>query len=92
VPHTPKPFFKSNRNTWYVELSRVQHVLGKHPEHQPPPVKKGGTWQAPPEIMSVFYKKMATAQDEPQPVREVLGQKLVLGAFEEFIDPCRFQI
>jgi len=91
VAHSPKPFFKAIRNTWYVELSRVQHALGKHPEGAPRPVKKNGIWQAPPEIAAAFYKLMAVSQDKPkQPdVREVPGQKLVIAVFEEFLDWCQ---
>jgi integrase len=87
VPHTPKPFYKANRNTWYVELYRVQHVLGKHPAHLPPPIKRNGIWQAPPEIMDAFYKKMAT-KDEAPPVREVFGQQ-VLAVFDQFLGWCQ---
>ena len=89
MAHSPKPFFKANRNTWYVELGRVQHALGKHPEGMRP-VKKDGKWQAPPEIMATFYKLMAADQEQAEaPVREVPGQKLVLAVFEEFLDWCQ---
>ena len=90
MPHSPKPFYKSPRNTWYVELNRVQHSLGKHPEGRPAPVKKHGVWQAPPEIMTAFYQMMAKAEAEPEaaPVREVSGQ-LVLGVFEQFLTWCK---
>jgi hypothetical protein len=87
MAHSPKPFFKANRNTWYAELNRVQHALGKHPEHLPPPLKKGGVWQAPSEIMSVFYKLMARDSEQAAAsVREVPGQTLVLAVFDEFLD------
>ena len=89
MAHSPKPFFKPKRNTWYVEIDRVQHVLGKHPDGLPPPVKKGNAWQAPPEIAAAFYKVMASAAESPAPVREVPGQKLVLAVFEEFLEWCQ---
>ena len=91
MPHAPKPFFKANRNTWYVEIGRAQHVLGKHPADQPPPTKKAGVWQPPPEILQIFYRLMA---DPPKPearrndVREVSGQ-LVLEIFDEFLEWSR---
>jgi hypothetical protein len=36
VAHSPKPFFKAKRKTWYVEVGRVQHFLGNQPDHLPP--------------------------------------------------------
>ncbi len=48
MPHSPYPFFKQKRNRWYVEIDRVQHLLGKHPEDLPPPRKKGGRWEPVP--------------------------------------------
>ncbi|HEV3445237.1 MAG TPA: tyrosine-type recombinase/integrase [Gemmataceae bacterium] len=90
MPHFPKPFFKAHRDTWYVEINRTQHSLGKHPEDVPAPRKKNGTWQAPPEILTAFYKKMAEVQEEqPQPaVREVLGQAAV-AVFDDFLEWCQ---
>ena len=40
MAHSPKPYYKTPRRTWYVEVDRVQHVLGKHPADLPEP-KKG---------------------------------------------------
>ncbi len=62
MPHHPKPFFKANRNTWYVEIDRVQHPLGKHPDALPPPQKKGSGWEAPREILDAYHRKMAELQ------------------------------
>jgi hypothetical protein len=42
MPHFPKPFYRAPRNTWFVELDKKQHPLGKHPEALPPPVKHSG--------------------------------------------------
>lgn len=90
MPHSPKPFFKANRNTWYVEVDRVQHPLGKHPDGTPPPVKKHGVWQAPPEIMAAFYKKMAAAP-EPLPVSPsaVASGELVVAVLDQFLEWCQ---
>ena len=87
MPHTPKPFYKANRNAWYVERYRVQHVLGKYPANLPPPIKKNGVWQARRRCMDAFYKKMAT-KDERAPVREVFGQQ-VLSVFDQFLGWCK---
>lgn len=95
MPHAPKPFFKAKRNTWYVERGRTQHALGKHPDNLPLPVKKGGVWQAPPEITQAFYRLMAARPEgeETSPsVREVPGRErrqLALEVFDEFLEWCR---
>lgn len=47
MPHYRKPFFKPKRNTWYVEVGRSQHTLGKHPDGLPPPKKRGSEWDRP---------------------------------------------
>jgi integrase len=64
MPHYPKPFFKPKRNTWYVEVERVQHLLGKHPEGIPPPQKRGTEWIAPREILDAYHTKMADLQQQ----------------------------
>jgi len=64
VPHYPKPFFKPRRNTWYAEVNRVQHVLGKHPEGLPPPKKRGGRWEAPREILEAYHRLMTQLQEQ----------------------------
>jgi integrase len=94
MPHAPKPFFKAKRNTWYAEIRRTQHALGKHPEGLPPPAKKGGVLQAPPEILQAFYRLMADPEQAEGPgprVREVPGQQqqLVLEVLDEFLEWCQ---
>jgi integrase len=90
MPHSPKPFFKTNRNTWYVEIGRSQHALGKHPDDLPQPVKKRGVWQAPPAILSAFYQIMATAVTEPGPPRaESTDALTVAEVYDKFLTWCR---
>jgi hypothetical protein len=31
MPHETRPWFRPSRNTWFVELNKKQHCLGKHP-------------------------------------------------------------
>jgi hypothetical protein len=76
MPQYPKPFFKPKRNTWYVEVSRVQHLLGKHPEGLPPPKKCRGHWEAPRIILDAYHAKMTklqqSAAEEPSIVPDSL--------------------
>lgn len=66
MPHFPKPYFKANRRTWYVEANRKQHVLGRHPKGEPFPAKgKDGNWNPPPEIWQAYHAIMATLPEEP---------------------------
>jgi hypothetical protein len=68
MPYEPRPFYKAGRRTWYVEVNRVQHKLGKHPAGQPDPRKgKDGLWIAPPDVLQQFRKVMATAHSTPVP-------------------------
>src|SRR5579884_4156880 len=64
MPQYPKPFFKPKRNTWYVEVGRVQHPLGKHPDGLPPPKKRGGKWEAPRVILDAYHAKMTELQQQ----------------------------
>jgi integrase len=93
MPHQPRPFFKANRNTWYVEVNRVQLALGKHPEGGPAPSKRNGVWNAPPEIMAAFYNVMASADNAvsvgQKTLPEAEGQQLVVHVFDEFLDWCQ---
>src|SRR5262249_54535768 len=53
--YEPRPFYKADRRTWYVEVGRFQPKLGKHPDNLLAPKKgKDGIWQAPPEIVADF--------------------------------------
>jgi integrase len=64
MPHFPKPYYKAKRRTWYVEVDRVQHLLGKHPEGLPEPKKGKNGWEAPEEIRQAYHKKMAELSEQ----------------------------
>jgi hypothetical protein len=64
MPHFPKPYYKANRRTWYVEVGRVQHPLGRHPDGVPEPKKGKNGWDAPEEIRQAYHKKMAELSEE----------------------------
>jgi integrase len=55
----PKPWFRSQTNSWYVELGGNQHPLGVHPEGYAAPKKSKAGWNAPEPILSAFYALMA---------------------------------
>src|SRR3954471_8184559 len=59
----PKPWFRTSKNAWFVEIDGRQKRIGEHPPGAPAP-KKGKTgWNAPPAILEAFYALMA--EDEP---------------------------
>jgi integrase len=58
-----KPWFRSAKSAWYVELDGRQHFLGRHPADAPPPKKVNGEWKPPPAIRDAFYKLMAARPD-----------------------------
>jgi hypothetical protein len=55
----PKPWFRTSKNTWYVQHHGQKVLLGGHPEGAPPRQTKAG-WNAPPAILDAFYKLMAS--------------------------------
>jgi hypothetical protein len=90
MPHSPKPFYKPKRRSWYVEIDRVQHLLGRHPDDQPPPQKRGRHWDPPPGILAEFYKRMAELQARPKPPsqRKELPSDSVLSVIEQYRGWC----
>ena len=65
MPHVPEALFQSpKRNTWYVELNRVQHALGKHPARPAWKAEKGkGGWEPPPKSARRSTSTMAELGD-----------------------------
>jgi integrase len=88
VPHAPQPYFKPSRNTWYVELNRKQVSLGSHPQGLPPPQKKDGQWDPPPQIREAFYRVMADRQGKPATERQVVTVAAV-AVIDRFLDWCQ---
>lgn len=56
----PKPWFRTSKNAWYVQLNGLKVHLGDHPEHAPPPKKTKGAWNVPALVMDVYYRIMAS--------------------------------
>jgi integrase/recombinase XerD len=91
MPHAPFPYYKASRGTWYVEVDRKQHALGRHPDGLPPPAKKDGKWEPPPAILKAFYRIMADhAEDAGRLERPAdADAELVVYVFDEFLDWCQ---
>src|SRR5688500_4434241 len=64
MPHFPRPYYKAKRRTWYVEVDRFQHPLGKHPDGLPEPKKGKGGWDPPEAIWQAYHLKMAELYEE----------------------------
>ena len=51
----PSPWYRSERNQWWVRIRGEDHCLGEHPPGSPKPKKSDkGRWNAPKEIDDAF--------------------------------------
>jgi hypothetical protein len=64
----PKPWFREQTQSWYVEINGVQHPLGKHPTKEPPPKQEDGEWKPPKEVTTAWHRLMA-GEGLAKPVR-----------------------
>jgi integrase len=55
-----KPWYRASKKKWFVEIDGRKVPLGRHPEGAPPPKKGKNGWNAPSEIMTAFFKLMAS--------------------------------
>lgn len=97
MPHTPRPFYRAPRRTWFVAIGRKQHPLGKHPEGLPEPRKgRDGSWIVPPEILQAYHQKMAEADDaevdEPTPCAGADSAPYVAVVIDEFVGWLRKRV
>src|SRR4051794_21522963 len=62
----PKPWFRTAKNSWDVEIDGTQRFLGRHPDNTPLPQKSKKTrqWNPPPAILDAFHKLRS---EGPQP-------------------------
>ena len=60
MPRQRHPWFRKDRNSWFVEVDGKQVPLGEHPADAPTPKKSKTTklWNAPPAIMAKFGQQM----------------------------------
>jgi len=84
MPHHARPFFRQDRQLWYVEIKGKQHRLGKHPSKEPEPKKVDGKWNVPVAIMQLYHDAMAN-QNQPVPPGSEPGLPAVQ-VLEDFMD------
>ena len=74
------PWFWEARQAWYVTLHGQQHLLGRHPEKAPKPVKsdKTGRWNSPAEIDAAFRRLLGGGS----PQEEESGERVI------DVNPC----
>ena len=77
MARTPRPWFRAERNAWYVMLHAKQRFLGEQPSDAPKPRQRDGKWNVPKPIMDEFYRLMSAEEPEPDAVADA-GQLAVL--------------
>src|SRR5690349_5015167 len=84
------PWFREDRNGWYVNKGGKRHFLGEHPADAPPPRQNPKTkkWNAPPAIVRAFHELMAVAPARTKPAARHDGPT-VGTVFEKFLDWCK---
>ena len=85
----PSPWFREDRNGWYVNKDGQRHFLGEHPDGAPPPRqdKKTKKWNAPAAVMQAFHELMAKGDSVPKRTDKPEGP-IVADVFDKFLDWC----
>jgi integrase len=67
MARTRHPWYRRDRNAWFVEIDGRQVRLGEHPADAPAPrkSKSTGLWNAPPAILKLFGELMGRRESEP---------------------------
>lgn len=77
-----KPWYRSDRNAWFVEIDGKQVPLGEHPASLPPPQKSAKTgWNPPPSVAAAYGRLMEKKGDEPEAPAPKDSVTSLLGAF-----------
>jgi integrase len=78
----PHPWYREDRNGWFVLIEGKRYNLGDHPENAPAPKKsnKTGRWNSPPEIDEAFRKLLNG--DSPS---ETVEGDAVVAILDDFI-------
>ena len=98
MAHSPKPYYKPKRRTWYVEVARVQHALGRHPDGLSEPKKGRNGWDPPESIREAFHKKMteladaARAKPAPVALADPLAHPFVSVLLDDFLGWLRKRV
>jgi integrase len=77
----PRPWYRSDRNQWFVTVNGTRHLLGDHPADaaRPQQSKKTSQWNPPKVISDKFHALMA---DEP----ETVSADTIWGICDLFLD------
>jgi integrase len=89
MPRRPYPWFRADRNGWFVNKDGQRHFLGNHPPDAPAPRKQKGKWNAPPAIIDAFHELMLS--DPEYALESVLkGEGMTVAqVFDKFLDWCQ---
>lgn len=88
MARTASPWFRAERNAWYVIKGGTRVCLGEHPPDAPPPRKKKNRWVVPPAILARFHELMAANPGAPPARTPPAAGLLVAEVFEKFLDWC----
>ena len=83
MARTARPWFRDDRNAWYVTLDGRRHRLGEHPDGYPKPRLQRGKWNVPKPILDRFHELLRPTAPRPAespPVADV---------FEQFLTWCQ---
>ena len=65
MARTASPWFREERNAWYVIKDGKRHLLGEHPADAPKPRRKKNRWVVPPTILDRYHELMAAKPEAP---------------------------
>jgi integrase len=90
----PSPWYREDRNGWYVTLDGQRHFLGEHPAGAPRPRKseKTGRWNAPTSIEEEFVRLQSgqhVESDDEGGVAALAGEDDVVAVLDDFITWCK---
>lgn len=83
MARTASPWFRSDRNAWYVIKDGRRLLLGEHPADAPPPRRKKNRWVVPPAILARFHELMA-ARPGPRVAPDPPGTPVVV-VFDKYL-------
>jgi integrase/recombinase XerC len=85
----PQPWYRAERNGWYVTHHGQRHFLGDHPPQAAKPRQVNGKWN-PPECIRVKFHELMAA--EPTPKLKAVTPKTgfsLAELFEKYLDWCQ---
>jgi integrase len=88
VARTASPWFRAERNAWYVIRNDRRHCLGDHPADAPKPRKKNGKWVVPQVIQDRYHELMASPVVAAGPPLRPTTALSVVEVFENFLEWC----